>query len=84
MPQEWNAGGLFHWVDLFFLKGTKMVEISRRPSLHSGHCSCQSVTFPPKSIGSKAGERSPIGLLCEPALLCLPSPAAMQTCLPPN
>lgn len=32
-----------------------------------------------KSIGSKAGKRKPIGLHCEPALLSLPSPAAMQT-----
>lgn len=45
----------------------------------SGHSNCQSVTFPPSLLVQKLERGSPLGLLCEPALLSLPSPAAMQT-----
>lgn len=47
-----------------------------------GHYHCQSVTFPPSLLVQKLERGGPLG--CSVSQQCLPSPAAMQTFLPPN
>lgn len=50
----------------------------------SGHCNCQSVTFPPSLLVQNLERGTPLGCsVSQPALLSVPSPAAMQTFPPP-
>lgn len=74
----WNSSA---WLNLLYLDGTKMVEISRRPfSVLPLQLSI--FNLPSAPIGSSTPWSSAIGLICKTTLLslpCLRHLAAMQT-----